>query len=149
LPSDGDGVEWYGAGMSHPIEIWAHALAVPEPGYGGWAYVMRDGKALSGAAGGGRRATAQDMLLTAVLEALGKFAADRPASVRANLLPDEAGADPALWRRLQARPGVGFALAADPFLKAWADEGQKQAKTRGAFSAAIPKPNLKAFRPAF
>jgi hypothetical protein len=133
--------------MSEAVEIWVHALAVPEPGYGGWAYVMRDGDALAGAAGGGRMTTAQDMLLMAVLEALRKVAADRPVLVRANLLPDEASAEVGLWRRLQARPGVSFRCADHPFVKAWADEGQKQAKTRGAFSAAIPRTNLKAFRP--
>lgn len=121
--------------MSQPITLWVHALCDPA-GYGGWAYVIDDGGIYSGAAGGARGATAQAMLGEALAQALSKMGAARPAAVRSNLPPETPAGD------------LRFVRQAHPFLKAWADEGQKQGKTRGTFSAAIPKPNFKGFKPA-
>lgn len=121
--------------MSQPITLWVHALC-DRAGYGGWAYVIDDGGLYSGAAGGARAVTAEAMLAEALAQALSKMGPSRPAAVRSNLPPHT----PA--------PGLRFIQQDHPFLKAWAEEGQKQGKTRGTFSAAIPKPNFKGFKPA-
>lgn len=127
-------------GMSQPVVLWVHALSSAEPGYGGWAYVVDDGGAYSGAAGGARAVGAQAMLASALAAALARLEPGRAVDVRANVLPAAPETD-------LARP-VRFERRDHPFLKAWAEEGQKQAKTRGTFHAAIPKPNFKGFRPA-
>jgi hypothetical protein len=121
--------------MSRPITLWIHALC-DRAGYGGWAYVLDEGGRHSGAAGGARGVTAEAMLGAALGQALPKAGTTRPLTVRSNLVPEAPAA------------GLSFIRADHPFLKAWADEGQKQGKTRGTFSAAIPKPNFKGFKPA-
>lgn len=135
--------------MRRPATVWVHALSSAEPGYGGWAYVIDPaGGALTGAAGGARAVTVQTMLLTALLDALAGLEDGAAATICCNLDPDPDAADPALRGRFAAvARRLILRRAANPFTKAWADEGQKIAKTRGAFRSAIPKPNLKGFKP--
>ena len=147
------------------VTLWTAALCRPDPGYGGWAHVRRgaDG-VLAGAAGGERRVGGARMVLTGLIEAL--TAAPAAAAVTlhftdpalaAELAATDGAyalAEPEAWatarKLLAARPTLTLAPLADSapaagFLKAWAEFGLDTAKTRGAFKAAIPRPNLLKF----
>jgi hypothetical protein len=150
------------------LTLWTAALCKSDPGYGGWAHVRRDADGtLAGAAGGERRTTGPRMALTGVIEALTALA-DLPASaavtlrfadpsLAAELVASDGAyalAEPEAWaaarKLLAARPALTLVplIAAAPaagFLKAWADFGLDTSKTRGAFKAAIPRPNLLKF----
>jgi ribonuclease HI len=139
------------AAMAEPLTLWIHAQASPDPGYGGWAFVIANGVAITGAAGGARAVSAQTMLMTALIEALPRIDPAQPATIRCNIAPEQAAAPPELWTpfaALYAARPTTLNIAEERFTKAWADEGQKLSKTRGAFQAAIPKPNFKGFSPA-
>ncbi|MET3666266.1 ribonuclease H [Caulobacter sp. 1776] len=151
------------------VTLWIASLCRPDPGYGGWAYVRRmDGEtgaaAIKGAAGGERRASGARMSLTALTEALDSLS-DLPADAAVTLRfldadlaaqlvasdGDYATAEPEAWvaarAALAARPVLNLVPsspgeAANGFLAAWAEFGLDTAKSRGAFKAAIPKPNL-------
>lgn len=154
--------------MTTSIDIWTTALCKPDPGYGGWAHVRRNADGtLAGAAGGERRVSSAKMVLTGMIEALTALA-DVPASTAVTLHfgdPDLAAeltasdgayatAEPETYatacKLLAARPALTLsplldARPAAAFLKAWADFSLDTAKTRGAFKAAIPRPNLLKF----
>ena len=144
------------------IDIWIHG-ACAAGGYGGWSYVVREGDQWRGAAGAATRTDAEAMVLTALSTVL-EVVADAPASARLSLHL----ADPAILEAsdtqaiLRARLAKGLARwpagptvidarkAANPkawsdFLGSWADFARDKAKTRGAFSAPIPKLNIAKF----
>jgi hypothetical protein len=132
-------------------------------GYGGWSYVVRDGERWTGAAGGATRTDVEAMVLSGLAAALDR-AVDAPRDARLVIhlvdpgVLEPAESHPALRQRLAmalvrwpAAPAV-LDLRAQPnaaaqikFLAAWADFARDKAKTRGAFSAAIPKPNIAKF----
>ena len=143
----------------HTIDVWSHG-ACAGGGYGGWSYVIRDGDEWRGAAGGATRTDSEAMALTGLLNALDSLA-DAPKAARFALhLVDPlllAGSElhPELTLRLdkigEARPGKLKFIAArktanadawTPFLASWAEFARDKAKTRGAFSAPIPKLNI-------
>jgi hypothetical protein len=154
------------------VILWTASLCRPDPGYGGYAFVRRlEGEtgaaALKGAAGGERRTSGARMALTALTEALASLS-DQPAGVAVTLhfsdpvLAAElvsadgayATAEPEAWAAARAAVAACPVLTLVPlaanaealsFLAAWAEFGLDTAKTRGAFKAAIPKPNLLKF----
>jgi ribonuclease HI len=152
--------------MHAPVRIWLEVAHHQAFRIGGWALVRADGGAVSGTAGGERRITAARTGLTALAAALREIAPATPVElhtssafvlgVPARIAAAETGeAPPAedldLWaqaatslRRLDVRirrvalaPNTPAAFAA-----AWADFALQRAKDHGAFTHAIPKPNL-------
>jgi len=154
--------------MIPSVNLWTASLCKPDPGYGGWAHVRRNADGtLAGVAGGERRASGAKMALTGVIEAL-TAVADLPAgtavtlhfadpALAAELVAGDgayATTEPEAWaaarRLVAARPVLTLSPLADTtpaagFLRAWTDFGLDTAKTRGAFKAAIPRPNLLKF----
>jgi ribonuclease HI len=154
------------------VTLWTASLCKPDPGYGGYAFVRRlagetGAAAIKGAAGGERRTSGARMALTALTEALASLS-DLPAGVAVTLhfsdstLASElvsadgayATAEPEAWAAARAAVAACPVLTLVPlaanaealgFLAAWADFGLDTSKTRGAFKAAIPKPNLLKF----
>ena len=145
-----------------PIRIWLEIDHQAAFRAGGWAYVLAEGSALSGAAGGDRAPSAERIVLAGLIEALkgapaGSSVQVRSASAAATAifrrLADAANApdsDLELWAELTTAlktRSVRFAAApAQPrtpgaFAAAWAELARDKAKTR-PFRAAIPKVNL-------
>jgi ribonuclease HI len=148
--------------MSDIIRIWVETTHNSAFRSGGWAYVLAEGRALLGAAGGERTASAERVALAGLAEAL-KAA---PAGVRVEVwsasplvvaVPRRMGASEApaedleLWAQLETllkdRPSTFAKVAGAPktptaFAAAWADLARDKVKTGGAFRAAIPKINL-------
>ncbi|MBI1686537.1 ribonuclease H family protein [Caulobacter hibisci] len=157
---------------SSAVTLWTAALCKQDPGYGGWSFVRKlDGEsgaaAIKGAAGGERRTTLARMSLTALAEALSSLS-DLPANTAVTLYfadPALAGelvasdgayasAEPEAWAAARAlvaaRPVLNLvplapSAPANGFLAAWSEFGLDTSKSRGAFKAAIPKPNLLKF----
>lgn len=152
--------------MPAPVRIWLEIAHHRAFRIGGWAFVrLRDG-AVSGAAGGARRLDLEPTALRAIAAALsgltpGETVELRTSSPAALAIPGriaaaEAGEAPPtedleLWAAAIAalrRPGVVVSPAsAAPhtpaaFATAWADLACDRAKTRGEFTAPIPKHNL-------
>ncbi len=154
--------------MSGPTKIWLSAAFSPVYRCGGWASVRLSEGQRSGLAGGERNTTASRLALCGLAAALRDLAPAAVVEIRsacaelapfAGLLaslsaPTQAAPpedDLDLWapiltaskgRRLSlsvasVAPGTPLAFAA-----AWADLSSDKAKAAGAFSAAIPKPNL-------
>jgi hypothetical protein len=157
--------------MTLPVRLWICAAHHPVFRCGGWASVWTAGGQAAGVAGGARGLTAPRTALTGLATALeglaaggGALAIHTTSPELASLarflaaLPDPAGApeeDFDLWARiLTAAKGRSLSLVQVPlqpdtpaaFAAAWADLAMDKAKATGAFTAAIPKPNLaKAF----
>lgn len=131
---------------SSPFSLWAAGLVSPI-GYGGWAWLLvRDGVAL-GRAGGERKASAQRMRLTALLEAM-KAAADPAAPLRLHLKLAAPEGDEDLWRQIvaarAARTGPVTLVttpvpAAEAFVQEWAILAQEKVKQSATFAFPIPK----------
>lgn len=156
----------HGARMSAHIRLWIRSSHHPALLSGGWAYVRRlPAGEITGQAGGARNTTAGRTALSGLGAALaelppGPLALDtgdpsldaRLMRVAQGLSPfadDEAPADLELWaplvRGLQGRTLVRLpAETKGPaaFAQAWAELSRDRAKDRGAFAAAIPRPNL-------
>jgi len=154
--------------MTAKIDLWTAALCKPDPGYGGWAHVRRNGDGtLAGAAGGERRVSGARMTLAGLIDALTALG-DAPAdaavalyftdpALAAELTATDGAyalAEPEAWaaarKLLAARPRLTLVPLAQTtpaagFLTAWAEFGLDTGKTRGTFRAAIPKPNLLKF----
>lgn len=131
---------------------------------GGWAHVRRDADgAVTGYAAGDRRIDLERTALTALIAALKD--APRPTRVRtasapilaipARLAAAKAGEDPPtenldLWAQAMTALAKGAvdivaSTASDrttQFAAAWAELGRDRGKDKGAFTSAIPKPNL-------
>jgi ribonuclease HI len=154
--------------MSDPapqVRIWIAASHHPSFLCGGWAYVRQAGGAPSGWAGGERQTTAERTELAGLAAALAELPAGAAVEVAtpsarlagaARWLAGAAGADAPqadldLWARIVAaakgrsvRIVRAQAAAKTPgaFCAAWAELARDKAKMTGAFSAAIPRPNL-------
>jgi hypothetical protein len=152
--------------MNDPIKIWLCAAFSPVYRCGGWASVRVHQGGRSGLAGGERNTTAERIALAGLVAALRELPPGAVVEIQTTS-PDLAtfsgviaglGApaqppteDLDLWaqiiaaaagRRLilvhaPAAPGTPLTFAA-----AWAELSRDKAKATGAFSAAIPKPNL-------
>ncbi len=152
------------------IRIWISATCSGAPGYGGWAWVMQWGGELRGQAGGERRTTRERMGVAGLVAALQSVAADGavPLSIlsanaslvrAAKALRVEAPSEDAdLWNKaaamLASRIGPVAIVLTTPapgvkdrftFVDAWAAFGLEKVKNTGAFTAAIPKSNLRNF----
>jgi len=152
--------------MNGPIRIWLCAAFHPVYRCGGWAWVRVVQDQRSGMAGGERNTTPERIALAGLLAAL----RDLPpgAAVKIQTTSAELAAfsgviagpgtpaqppaeDPDLWAQIiaasaarqvtlvHARSSTGTPLT---FAAAWAELSRDKAKATGAFSSAIPKPNL-------
>jgi ribonuclease HI len=141
------------------FEIWIDA-AWARGGYGGWSYVCFGDGEPRGVAGGDRRTTAERMMLTAAIAALESLAATPAAPVKLftaerGLLAEEMETDRDLRDRLAKVVAARSAPVAfvdrkgsteevrSSFVQGWAEFALDTAKTKGAFSSAIPRSNLK------
>ena len=148
--------------MSDIIRIWIETTHNSAFRSGGWAYVVAEGRALLGAAGGERTPSPERVALAGLVEAL-KAA---PAGLRVEVMSASplvvaaprrmAAAEPPaedleLWAQLatalKGRPASFARTASAPktptaFAAAWADLARDKVKNGGAFRSAIPKINL-------
>ena len=151
-----------------PIRIWLEIAHHAAFRVGGWAFVSEVAGEVSGTVGGDRRIDAERTALAALAAALAQPAAGAgvelyTASPLLLALPARIAAAPAgetpptenrdLWAQATTaprRPGLVLRRAEPArrspttFATAWADLARDRAKEKGAFSAAIPKPNLAA-----
>lgn len=144
--------------MSAPVHLWV-AGADAAGGYGGWGYALVRGEDASGVAGGARRTTAAAMALTALMHGFEAMSPEQRAAPLVIHAPQLAGLKgsaealepPELWaaaaKALEKQTGgwslsPGHAAGAE-FAKAWAAFALDIARTKGTFSSAIPKPNIK------
>ena len=150
--------------MADTVRIWIETSHHAAFRCGGWAFVLHDGKGLSGMAGGDRTVTAERTALAGLAAALKDAPADAAVHVTSanpaiSALPRRlAGfaAEPPLldldlWAQIGAAlkvRAVTFAAAADAprtptaFAAAWAELARDKAKATGAFSSPIPRTNL-------
>jgi ribonuclease HI len=152
--------------MNGPIQIWLSAAHLPVYRCGGWASVRVDQGQRSGLAGGERNTTAGRIALAglaAALRDLPPAAAVEIQTTSAELAAHAgviAGHGPQtqpptenldLWAEIiAASAGRRLTLVHAPaatgtplrFAAAWAELSRDKAKATGAFTAAIPKPNL-------
>lgn len=148
--------------MSDIIRIWIETTHNPAFRSGGWAYVLAEGRALLGAAGGERTASPERVALAGLVEALKAAPARVTVEVRSTsplvvAAPQRMAAreppteDLELWVQLGTAlkdRSVSFARTASApktppaFAAAWADLARDKVKSGGAFRAAIPKINL-------
>lgn len=143
--------------------IWLEISHLGALRIGGWAFLRHDGQELRGMAGGARTVDAERHALTAfngVLAEVPDGAAVELASasplvlaVPGRIAKAQAGEDPPtenldLWAKattnlsrltLTLRRAEGQPAA---FTAAWAERARDLARAKGAFSNAIPKPNL-------
>ena len=154
--------------MSGPIKIWLSAVYAPVYRCGGWASVRLSDGQRSGLAGGDRNTTASRLALAGLAAAL----RDLPPGAVVEIQTDSAELGPAarllaspgmptqaaaveddldLWAQIltaskDRRLSLSIASAAPKtplaFAAAWSDLSRDKAKATGAFSSAIPKPNL-------
>ncbi len=154
--------------MSGPIKIWICAAYSPVYRCGGWAYVRVAEGLVSGVAGGERNTSASRSALMGLVASLRNLPSGVAIEIQttspelaqfADVLgalatPTQSAApteDLDLWAQIMtASAGRRLSLAHAPlqpgtptaFAAAWADLARDKAKTAGAFSSAIPKPNL-------
>jgi hypothetical protein len=149
--------------MADLIRIWLeidHNLAYRS---GGWAYVLAEGRALTGAAGGGRTASPERIALAGLVEALKGapagsgvevHSASRPVTAIPRRLAsageDQPTDDLELWAQITAAlkgrsprfvPATNAPRTPTAFAAAWAELARDKAKT-SPFRASIPKTNL-------
>jgi hypothetical protein len=148
------------------VRIWLVADHHAAFRCGGWAYVRQAGGALAGLAGGERNVTAARNELAGLAAALADLPAGAgvelhtpsPSLLRAGAAmqgtaagDDAPAEDLDLWARIVAalRGRPLRLVRADPaartpaaFAAAWAELARDKAKMQGAFTSAIPKPNL-------
>jgi ribonuclease HI len=152
--------------MSAPVRIWLEVAHHAAFRTGGWAFVRLNAGEVSGTAGGERRIDPERTALAAIAAALADLAPGasvelHTASPLVLTIPRRiAAAEPGeapptenldLWaqattalrrvglvvRRAELKPRTPTAFAT-----AWAELARDRAKEKGAFTAAIPKPNL-------
>jgi ribonuclease HI len=146
------------------IRIWLETDNQPAFRSAGWAYVLAEGRAISGAAGGERTISADRAALAGLVDALRaapsganvevRSSAAAVASIQRRLMAasdDAPTEDLELWAQiltaLKSRTVRFTAAAPAPrtptaFAAAWAELARNKAKTAGVFRSAIPKPNL-------
>jgi len=149
--------------MADVIRIWVETSYNTAFRCGGWAWVMAEGKGLSGAAGGERTPSTERIALAGLADAL---KAARPGAeieihssdallIRAPRriagVGDPPYEDLDYWApvtaALKTRQARFASLAVTPrtpaaFAAAWAELARDKAKSGGAFRSAIPKTNL-------
>ncbi len=152
--------------MSAPVRIWVEVAHHTAFRIGGWAFVRSAAGVVSGSAGGERNIEAERTALHGLAAALAGLPAGAavelhsssplvlgvPGRIAAARAGGEAPAtDLDLWARLGAalgqaavvmRPAQRTPGGTSAFTAAWAEFAQTRAKSRGAFSAPIPKVNL-------
>lgn len=152
--------------MNAPVRIWLEVAHHPAFRVGGWAVVRLAAGEVSGTAGGERRIDAERTSLAALAASLGDMApgasielhtsSSQVLAIPRRIAAAEAGENPPtenldLWaqaatalRRLSiiVRPAELAPRTPSAFAAAWADLARDRAKDKGAFTSAIPKPNL-------
>lgn len=153
-------------GMDAPVRIWLEVAHHTAFRVGGWAFVRVVAGEVSGTAGGERGIEAERIGLTALGAALRDLAAgasvelhtssSQVLAVPRRIAAADSGDDPPtdnldLWaaaatalRRLDVsvHRADRAPRSASAFAAAWADLARDRAKDKGAFTSAIPKPNL-------
>jgi len=149
--------------MADPIRIWLETDHQAAFRAGGWAFVLAEGRALSGAAGGERSASPERIALAGVVAAMRDVpagaAVELSSASRAVLMvphrlaaaaDDPPTEDLELWAQVSTAlkgRSVRFAPTANApktptaFAAAWAELARDKAK-RAPFQAPIPKVNL-------
>lgn len=152
--------------MPAPVRIWLEVAHHPAFRVGGFAFLRQAAGEVSGTAGGERRIDAERAGLAALIAALSGLPGGAEVELHTSsaqllaiprrIAAAEAGEDaPAdnldLWAqartafqrlRLVMRPAAPAPRTPSAFAAAWAELGRDRAKDKGAFTAAIPKPNL-------
>jgi ribonuclease HI len=152
--------------MTIPIRLWTSASHHTAFRCGGWACAWVAGGQAAGLAGGERNTTPARMALTGLVSGLAALPAGADVAVHITsaelaafagflaALPAQAGApeeDLDLWariltaakgRRLSVTRAAVSPAAPTSFTAAWADLAMDKAKATGAFTSAIPRPNL-------
>jgi hypothetical protein len=149
--------------MTNIVRLWTSAAFNGAYLCGGWASVRRVGVESTGFAGGERRTTARRMLLTGLAAGLRGLSPGAPVRIESDspearflagvLAGTLAGPedDLELWGPVLAGcRGRAVTVATAPagpdtpiaFAAAWAELSSDKAKTKGAFTAAIPKTNV-------
>ena len=149
--------------MADLIRIWIEISHNAAFRTGGWAFVLAEGSACSGAAGGERTGSPERIALAGLTQALkgaptgmaveilSSAPLVRGAARRLDVAAEPPSDDLELWAQLAtALRGrtARFAVAANAprtptgFAIAWAELARDKAKTAGSFRAAIPKLNL-------
>ncbi len=126
-------------GAEGAARLWVEVSHHPAFLCGGWAWVLEQGGMLSGAAGGARNLNAEANERAALVAALGT--APKTPIV---LLSSSTGllALPVGDREVKRVSGSVRPRTPGAFALAWAELARDKAKAKGAFAAAIPKPNL-------
>ncbi|HEY2357090.1 MAG TPA: hypothetical protein VGH86_06550 [Phenylobacterium sp.] len=149
--------------MADPIRIWLEIDHQPAFRSGGWAYVLAEGRAISGAAGGDRTVAPERVALAGLVDALKAAPAGLAVQVmsasravtavprRLAATDDPPSEDLELWAQIATATrtrSISFAVTTNAprtppaFAAAWAELARDKAKTAGVFRSAIPKPNL-------
>lgn len=152
--------------MSAPVTLWLEISHHAAFRVGGWAFVRRQGEALSGHAGGERRIDAERIALAGLIAALTReprgaapvrihTASNLVARVPERIRAAQAGEDAPtenldLWAQAMTALAAGpVEIVASPpgaqpaaFAAAWAELARDRGKDKGVFVSAIPKPNL-------
>ena len=152
--------------MNAPARIWLEVAHHKAFRVGGWAFVRAQGGEVSGVAGGDRRIDTGRTDLAALAAALRDLppgtavelytSSPQVLAIPARVAAAEAGEEPPtedldLWaqtattlRRLEVHMRRADLAPRSPaaFASAWADLARDRAKDKGAFTSAIPKPNL-------
>jgi hypothetical protein len=152
--------------MNAPVRIWLEVAHHKAFRIGGWAFVRLAAGEVSGTAGGERRIDLERTGLAALAAALRDLppgasvelhtSSPQLLAIPRRVAAAEIGENPPadnldLWaqaatalRRLDLRVSRAEPAPRSPsaFAAAWADLARDRAKDKGAFTAAIPKPNL-------
>ena len=150
--------------MTDIVRIWIETSHHAAFRCGGWAFVLYDGKGLSGMAGGDRSVTPERTVLAGLAQALKDapagasiqvFSANPAISGLARRMAGFAAEPPLLDLDLWAQVSTGlkarsvtFAVAVvqpktpTAFAAAWAELARDKAKATGAFKSPIPRTNL-------
>ena len=152
--------------MHGPVRIWLEVAHHQAFRVGGWAFVRLEAGQVSGAAGGERRIDPERTGLAAMAAALRDLApgasvelhtsSPQVLAIPRRIAAAEAGENPPaenldLWAQaatalgrldLLMRRAEPAPRSASAFAAAWADLARDRAKDKGAFTCAIPKPNL-------
>lgn len=152
--------------MTAPVRIWLEVAHHAGFRVGGWAFVRLNARVVTGTAGGERAIDLERTILAAFVAALADLPQGASVELRTSspqllaiprrIAAAEAGENPPeenldRWaqastalRRVRLVVEAAERLPDSPaaFAAAWADLARDRAKDRGAFSAAIPKPNL-------
>lgn len=152
--------------MHAPVRIWLEVVHHQAFRVGGWAFVRLEAGEVSGTAGGERRIDPERTCLAAMAAALRDLtpstsvelhtSSPQVLAIPRRIAAAEAGENPPtenldLWaqaatalRRLDALMCCAELAprSASAFAAAWADLARDRAKDKGAFTCAIPKPNL-------